>query len=389
MISIKKKRFIIIFAILMLFINIYSFNVYANNNDNSLNDSYKQQFENSNAEDMIYKLPSETKEILSSMGVNADNIDSINNLSLSDIFRQITVMLSQESKLPFKAMTMILGVMLLCALCESFKISVCNNALLSVAGVISTLCTCGIVVTPIVSTVSRASQIIHNSSDFMLMFIPVMAGIMVAGGQGTAGASYYSVMMGTGQLVAQTSSNFIVPLLNTFLALSITSAISPKLNISSICDIITRVIKWVLCFTMSIFTSVMTVKNLIGNGADNVTGKSLKFAISSFVPIVGSSLGDAFSTVQSSVKLLKSGIGVFAVIAIGFIYLPIIIECLIWQISIGISATAGDIFELKSLSNLLRATGKVISTLLAIILCCMTVFIISTVIILITGGSIS
>lgn len=382
----KITRYITIF---LMFIVFFSINVYAevNKPENSPSDTYKQEFEKSGADTIIYKLPNETKEILSSLGINAGDIESINNLSISSVFGQVINMLSQESTLPFKAITMVLGVMLLCALCESFKISVCNDALVNVASVISTLCTCGIVVTPIVSMVSRASQIIHSSSDFMLIFIPVMAGIMVAGGQGTAGISYYSIMMGTGQVVAQISANFIVPLLNTFLALSITSAISPRLNISSICDMITKTIKWVLCFTMSIFTSILTVQNLVGNGADNVTGKSLKFAISSFIPIVGSSIGDAFSTIQSSVKLLKSGIGVFAVIAIGFIYLPIILECLIWQISIQVSATAGDIFDLKPLSNLLRATGKVISTLLAIVLCCMTVFIISTVIILIVGGN--
>lgn len=372
----------------ILFIILSSTTIYAEE-EQSINESYREQYENSGADELIYKLPKETREILSSLGVSGDNWESINNLSISSIFGQVTNMLSQESKIPVKAITMILGVMILCALCESFKLSVCNNALGNVAGVISTLCTCGIVVVPIINTVNKAAQIIHTSSDFMLVFIPVMTSIMIAGGQGTAGVSYYSLMMGTGQIVAQVSSNFVVPLLNAFLALSITSSISPRLHLSSICNIITKIIKWVLCFVMSVFTSILTVQNLVGNSADSVTGKSVKFAISSFVPIVGGALGDAFSTIQNSIKFLKSGVGVFAVIAIGFIYLPIILECLIWQMSIQISASAGDIFGLSALSDLLRATGKVISSLFAVILCCMTVFIISTVIILITGGSVA
>ena len=50
---------------------------------------------------------------------------------------------------------------------------------------------------------------------------------------------------------------------------------------------------------------------------DVTTNKSVKFVVSSFVPIVGTALGEAFGTVHSCAKVLRSGVGAFGILAIG------------------------------------------------------------------------
>ena len=138
---------------------------------------------------------------------------------------------------------------------------------------------------------------------------------------------------------------------------------------------------------MSVFVSVLTVQNIVTTAVDSTSSKSIKFAINSCVPIVGGALSDAFNTVQSCLKLLKSGVGAFSIIAAGFIFIPIIIECLIYMISINVCVSFGEIFELKQISSLLKSINKVISSVLVMLLCVVTILIISTVLILIIGGA--
>lgn len=108
--------------------------------------------------------------------------------------------------------------------------------------------------------------------------------------------------------------------------------------------------------------------------------------IGSFVPVVGGALEDAFGTVQSCVKLLKSGVGAFGLLAGAFIFLPVILECVLWILTLSACSAIGEIFALKEITTLLKATTKVLETMLAIILCSMTVLMISTVLILVIGG---
>ena len=49
---------------------------------------------------------------------------------------------------------------------------------------------------------------------------------------------------------------------------------------------------------------------------DVTTNRTLRFVVSSFVPVVGSALGEALSTVQGCIKVLKGGVGAFGVLAV-------------------------------------------------------------------------
>ena len=131
------------------------------------------------------------------------------------------------------------------------------------------------------------------------------------------------------------------------------------------------------------------MQSLLGNAVDVSTNKTVKFVVSSFVPVVGSALGDAFGTVQGSVKLLKSGVGAFGLLAIGFIFFPVLAQCLLWQVTVIVCASIADVFDLKEIAGLLRAISKVISLLIAILLCSIAVLIISTIVMMGIGGGIA
>lgn len=381
-----NSKFFKILILIFFFFNMFPFCVSAQGNE-SQTDTYKQQIEFSGADKIKDELPKDTKNSLDRLGINEEDWEAVTKLTPDKIMSEIAVISKNSSRLPFNAALAALAVMLLCALVDSFKLSFAEKPLGGIAGVIGTICICVSIITPMVKCISHCANVIKCASGFMLCYIPVMAGIMSAAGQVISGASYYMLMMGAGELISQISTNLLVPLLNIFLGISVVSSISPKMNLRGICDVFNNIVKWTLSFIMSVFVGLITIQSIVGTAADSTGTKTIKFAINSFVPIVGGALSDALNTVQGCVKLLKSGVGAFALIASGIIFIPVIIECLIWLVSINVCASIGDMFELKQISGLLRASGKVITTMLAIILSCMTILLVSTAIMLIIGGT--
>ncbi len=349
---------------------------------------YESQYEMSSADKLEKELPKESKKSLERMGVDSKNIKGVLDLTPGKIFNEFMLILREQSPIPIRSISIAVAIMILCALVESMKLSIDQKPLSGIIGVISTFCICTSITFPIVDTINNAATVIKYSANFMLVYIPVMVGIMVASGQALSAASYHMMMVGVGEAISQIASKFLVPLLNVFLAISVVSSLSIRMNLSGICKNIHTIVKWILSFIMTTFVSLLTIQTVVANSADNTSTRTIKFAINNFVPIVGGALSDAFATVQGCIKLLKSGVGAFGVLAAGIIFIPIILECIVWLLAINISASIGDIFELKQISGLLRATSKVISTILAIVFCCMTILTISTVLVLIIGGGV-
>lgn len=382
----KKFIFLMVFFITIL---LSSFTVYADIEDATeytTEGIYNSQYEQSGADALLRELTPEVKKQLKDIGVTSPSWRELNSMSFFDIFGSIMNTIQQQSVTPFNCVVKIMGVVMLVALINSVKSSLGSSSLTAVLNSVATLTVSIILIQPVCQTIEYSTTIIKLSSDFMLIFIPVMAGIMLTMGQSLQAAGSYTMVMGAGTAVSQISNNILVPLLNTFLGISVVSGISQRVNLSGFCELINKVLKWVLTFTMSVFTAILTMQSIISSSADSAGVKATRFAISSFVPLVGGALSEAYQTVRGCMGMLKSGVGVFAILATGTIYLPAIISCLLWLAAINIAIALAGVFDMGDIIKLLKSVTTVINSLIAILLCCMIIFIVSSAIMLMAGG---
>ena len=382
----KKFIFVMVFFITIM---LSSFTVYADIEDATeytTEGIYNSQYEQSGADALLRELTPEVKKQLKDIGVTSPSWQELNSMSFFDIFGSIMNTIQQQSVTPLNCVVKIMGVVMLVALINSVKSSLGSSSLTAVLNSVATLTVSIILIQPVCQTIEYSTTIIKLSADFMLIFIPVMAGIMLTMGQSLQAAGSYTMVMGAGTAVSQISNNILVPLLNTFLGISVVSGISQRVNLNGFCELINKVLKWVLTFTMSVFTAILTMQSIISSSADSAGVKATRFAISSFVPLVGGALSEAYQTVRGCMGMLKSGVGVFAILATGTIYLPAIISCLLWLAAINIAIALAGVFDMGDIIKLLKSVTTVINSLIAILLCCMIIFIVSSAIMLMAGG---
>lgn len=331
-------------------------------------------------------LSDEAKQSLENIGAGTADANMLSEISFSDIVEEITNMASDNISSPLKGLISITALLLLCSILSAYKNTLTSDVSTAL-NIASTLCiTCAVAV-PAINVINSTSEVISAASNLMLAYIPIMVVIMASSGHPISGGSYYTMMLAAGEGVGQLSSEVIVPMLNMFLGLSITSNVSPDINLGGFTNIISKTIKWLLGFGMTIFTAVLTIKQLITSSLDDVSTRAVRFTLNSFIPIVGSALSDAYKTVQGSIGLLKSGVGIFVILSVGVVFLPLILQSLMWILTLWIGKSTAEVLNLTQPSKLLESIGTVFSTLLAIVLCIMSIYIISTAIVLIAGGS--
>ena len=213
-----------------------------------------------------------------------------------------------------------------------------------------------------------------------------MAAILVTSGFAVTSSGYTSMMLVAAEGVAQFFSRVISPLLSSFLALGITSSVVPEIKTTSILNFFLKTIKWFMSFVFTLFTALLSLKTMYGASVDNVSSRAMKYTMSSFVPVVGGALSEAYRTVHGSIGVLRSGVGIFVIMAVFIVFLPILIKLLIWLLTINLCKSFAETSDLSAPSVMLSHIGSVLSLLLSVIICIVALFVISTALIISAGG---
>lgn len=370
------KKTLLVFILMLVFAFLFSLSV-----------SAKENSELENKIDSLYdSLSDEVKEDLSSISADSANLETLNDISFNSVMNLIFEKVAQESTGPFSSCAVVIAIMILNSLLSSYIDSLIYSSMSEILKAVTTLCVITSVTTPVIHLISDCLGTVKDASNFMLLYIPVMVSILAFSGHAVSGASYYSFMVLACQGVSRMSTDVISPLLNSYLAFCISSSLTQKVNLKGLCNMMSKVIKWLISFTMTVFSALMTIKGIIATAYDSVTARAVRFTMSSFIPIVGAALAESYKTIQGSINLLRTGAGVFVILAICIVFLPVIVRCVLWLFTLNLCKSIGEMICVDSQMDILKSVSSVISTVFAITVCVMSVFVISTALLITLGG---
>lgn len=331
-------------------------------------------------------LSEQAKKDLQSICADTTDLATLNEISFDSLMNLIFEKVSENSKGPLSASAVVISIILLNSLIESYTDSLRYSSTKEVLRVISTLCITSTLVVPVIDLLTDCISTVKDASNFMLLYIPVMVSVLAFSGHAVSSASYYSFMVLACEGVSRVSSDIVSPLLNVYLSFCVSSSITDRVNLKGFCELLSKIIKWLISFTMTVFSALMTIRGLIATAYDSVTARAVRFTMSSFIPVVGAALAESYKTIQGSINLLRTGAGVFVILAICVVFLPIIIRCLVWMFSLNLCKSIGEVIGTDAPIRMLTSVSSTISMVFAITICIMAVFIISTALLITLGG---
>ena len=342
----------------------------------------------SGADSLDENLPYEVRETLKEMGVYCNDYSSVADLSASEILSQLCKNAINEVGNILPSLCTVLAVLLLYSIFSGVFDSVSNSSLSSVLSLISSLCLASVFLIPISNLIISAGKAIDLSADFMLAFIPVMTALLISGGNSVTGSGYCTMMVLAAETVGQLFSKIVSPLLNCFLALGVSSALVHEIKISGFVSFFAKTLKWIISFAFTLFSALLGLKSIYASSVDNVSSRAVKYTMSSFIPVVGGALSEAYKTVHGSIGVLKSGVGIFAIIAVITVFLPVLVKLCVWIFTISICKCCCETMSIQSSYVLLSSINTVLSLLLSVVICIVTLFVITTALIITIGGKV-
>lgn len=266
---------------------------------------------------------------------------------------------------------------------------VTDKSVAAVYGITASLICVMIVMPSVGSCLENCFLTLDQGGHFMIAYAPVFAAVSAAGGGITSSALYSMAIIGAAQLAVELSKSIIQPLLSVMLALGIAEGVNPDFAMSGFTTCIKKFVTFAVSLTMTVFTALISLQSFAGTSADTVAAKAVKLAASNFIPIVGGAISDAYGTVKASFGILRSGVGIFGIIAVCVMVLPPLVEAAVFRMVLMLASAAASIFDCGPVKAFLSAADDVMSLIFSVLMSFSVMFVVSTAVVLSAGISLA
>lgn len=326
-------------------------------------------------DELFSAIDGDTMDVLDSMGINALDYDSVYNASFSSLISYFSTNVKEKGVTAFKSFFLILSVLLITATLQSMT-GVGENEdyinLIVISAV--TLLTVG----SISGSINSVLSVINLSAKFTAGYIPIFAGIIALSGSAATALTYNTVVLAISEGIAAFSNNLAVSVIGAFFCLSIAFSVNESVNSGKLISAFNKCITVAVGFVSTLFASVLSIKGIMSSSVDSVSVKGLKFLISSMIPVVGSAISEAYSSLLGSINLIKGSVAVVGILAVVIINIPAIAEGLVYYVSMSVLSIVSESLGMGKISTLFKAFCAGIKFLLLLVVLNAFVLIIST-----------
>lgn len=355
---------IVVFTLLIPFF-VKPMEAYAVNIDSYLDNSKKQE---------IYSaLDEDAKELLYELGITDIEINELFNVGFNRVIGSFFDLLSGSIK--DKALTFM--TILACMVIASIVNSISGSEKKKVNDLIGYSVLALVIFIPFISFLSIVKSLFSSVLVFMKLFIPVYAAIIAMSGKPTLALSFNTTVLALGEFIVYFVDNLYSPFTGMIFSLALVGGISDLFDCENIISAIKKGITFILGLAATLFSGLLSIKSVLASGTDSVGAKGIKFLIGTSVPVVGSSVNEALASIAAGLGLLKSTVGVFGIVALFAIFLPVITEIIAWLILLQLSAILAKSLRSENEEKLLKNMYSCTSLLLAGTAIMLTVLIIS------------
>lgn len=362
------KKAVLFFIVLLVAVTANFFSCFATETDiESIPESIK--------EDLFSVLDDEVKDVLDEMGINDNTFENIYNVSFSSIANYFKDTLSENIKNCFKSVFSMFSIItIIGVLSMLFKGGEYNNFF----SLFSVITVSLLAVSVVQNSLNTVLSVIKLSGNFMLSFVPIYTLVISFSGNPAGAFTYNSIALFFAESVSSFINYALVDFLGIYFCLSLSFLLNEGININRFLGLVNKAVSVILGLTASVFAGFLSIRSVLGASVDAVSVKSIRFLISSLIPVVGSSISEAYSTLLGSINLIKGSTALVGIIAILVINLPVVTETLVYYISFSLMSFASEGFGANRCAEVLKCFSCGIRIMLLLCVFEMFLLIVST-----------
>lgn len=214
------------------------------------------------------------------------------------------------------------------------------------------------------------------------ILFPILLTLMTAIG-GTVSVSVYqpAIALLSGSIM-QIFNLVLVPIFIFSLVFAVISNLTSTVKLEKFNSFLNSSFKWLVGSMFTIFIAFMSIQGITAGSHDGISVKTAKFALKSYVPILGGYLADGFNVIVASSILIKNAIGACGLLLIFVSVLSPILTIVIFSLLLKLTASILEPLSDGRISSFLFSVSKSLTMLLVILIGVAFMFLIITALIM-------
>ena len=304
------KRIIRFLAILAVLFTIFSVTVHADDGEDMLRD-------------FVDIIPD---------GAEVDTDDVTSSLGIEAILAEIGAALSDRAGEVLAFFLLILGFAVVISLTSHASLGTDAALDSAVQTAVSTIAAASIF-TALYDVCRDLGQSLTTVVDFLASAIPIFTAISTASGAFTTASTQAFNMNLTLALVEKFCTGALLPTSFAVFSLGFVASVSDggALNVAKG---VKGVFMWGVGIVGTILAAVIAMQSVVASAADNATLRAARYAASGMIPIVGSTVAGALSTLGGGMAYIKSTVGMGSVAVILLLTIAPLVSLLLYRLAI-------------------------------------------------------
>ena len=163
--------------------------------------------------------------------------------------------------------------------------------------------------TTLKDVITNSSNTILSIQKQMEVIFPILLVMLTSVGGVSTSATMQPMVGILSSGVIYLFNAFVLPIFVFSVIFTIVGNLSNEVKLDKFNKFFSSLFKWVIGGIFTIFLAIIAIKGLTASSVDGISIKTAKFALKTYIPILGGYLSDGFNLILASSMLIKNAVG--------------------------------------------------------------------------------
>ena len=225
-----------------------------------------------------------------------------------------------------------------------------------------------IVMTAVVNLIQMTGKTINGLRSQMEVVFPLLLTIMTAIG-GTMSVSIYQPAVALlSSAIMHIFTSVLMPIFIFSIVFTIISNLTSTVKLEKFTKFFQSTFKWIIGGIFTVFMAFLSIQGITASTYDGVSIRTAKYAIRSYVPILGGYLSEGFDVIMASSVLIKNAIGASGLLLMFSTIISPIVKIVVFILVLKLAAAILEPLTDPRISDFIYSVSKSLSMLIVMIL---------------------
>ncbi len=280
----------------------------------------------------------------------------------------------------------IIAIAILSALVSNFRSSSSNNGVNDIIHFVCYAVIILLIVTSFTQIMKQSLDTLNAMTSLMEITFPILLTLLTGIGVVSSVSIYKPIVTILTSGVSFIFSTFLYPLFILAFIFTLISNLSSTVKLNKFSDFISSLFKWVIGFILTIFSSFLVIQGISAGKFDSVSIKATKFAVKSYIPIIGGFISEGFDFIILSSVLIKNAIGVGVLFLIFISILVPVIKIVVFKLGLQLVSAIIEPIGNSRITNFINGCSKILIYPIVILLGVAFMFLLTVALIMSTAN---